>query len=417
MPDSKPPARPRTKRPSAAPAAKTPAKTPAKTAAKTATRPAVKPAVKQAAAPAVKPAAKPVAKPAVPAVAKPVAKPVARPVAPRPAPAPAPAPAPRRPAARVKATRLQAAVAANDPSALQSIAPHEPPQVGPNQIPVFQIHFDEAHRVSLDPDLIPYDNAGRCGPLREFEVFERLAADEGVQLSPLWGAVSWKFFAKTGLSGEALAQAVHDHPGCDLYYCNPSPEHEALFANFWHQGLTAHPGLRDIGQAVFAAAGVADGEFDLVMPSSAFSSCNYFVAGPAFWRSYLPFVRGIVDRATAGLPEATRLALESNAADPRNLHAGSSYWPFIVERLLPLYLRGPGAGLKTHKIALPTAEARLNPHLRRLREMKDVAHRTRSQWLYSCWLHFRNLYLLQTAGRDWCTRYLPQLNPSPVVFW
>jgi hypothetical protein len=370
------------------------------------------------------PVAEPVAKtpeaPARPSRQRAAAKapvPAPAPMAPRPAPSPSPSPAPRRRPARVKARGLQAAVAANDPSALQSIAPQEPPQVGPNQIPVFQIHFDEAHRVSLDPDLIPYDNAGRCGPLREFEVFERLAADEGVQLSPLWGAVSWKFFAKTGLSGEALAQAVHDHPGCDLYYCNPSPEHEALFANFWHQGQTAHPGLRDIGQAVFAAAGVAPGEFDLVMPSSAFSSCNYFVAGPAFWRSYLPFVRNIVDRATADLPEATRLALESSVADPRNLHAGASYWPFIIERLLPLYLRGPGAGLKTHKIVLPTAEARLNPHLRRLREMKDVAHRTRSQWLYSCWLHFRNLYLLQTAGRDWCTRYLPQLNPSPVVFW
>jgi hypothetical protein len=323
----------------------------------------------------------------------------------------------RRRQVRVRATGPQAADAANDASALRSIAPQEQPHVGPNQIPVFQIHFEEAQRVSLDPDLIPYDNAGRCGPLREFEVFERLAADDGVQLSPLWGAVSWKFFAKTGLSGEALAQVVHEHPGCDLYYCNPSPEHEALFANFWHQGQTAHPGMRELCQAVFAAAGVAAGEFDAVMPSSAFSSCNYFVAGPAFWHSYLPFVRGIIDRATAGLPEATRRTLESSVADPRNLHAGASYWPFIIERLLPLYLRGPGAGLKTHKIPLATAEARLNPHLRRLREMKDVAHRTRSQWLYSCWLHFRNLYLLQTAGRDWCTRHLPQLNPTPVVFW
>lgn len=397
MPDPKPPARPRAKRAPAATAAQiaAPAATPPAAPARAARPPRKRGSASlQAATPKTTPA----------------------PVTPPP-PAPAPPPRRRQARARVPATGPQVADAANDPLVLQSIAPHEPPQVGPNQIPVFQIHFEEAQRVSLDPDLIPYDNAGRCGPLREFEVFERLAADEGVQLAPLWGAVSWKFFAKTGLSGEALAQAVHEHPGCDLYYCNPAPEHEALFANFWHQGQTAHPGLRELCQAVFAAAGLPAGEFDAVMPSSAFSSCNYFVAGPAFWRSYLPFVRGIVDRAVAGLPEATRRTLDSSAADPRQLHAGATYWPFIIERLLPLYLRGPGAGLKLHKIALPMAEARLNPHLRRLREMKDVAHRTRSQWLYSCWLHFRNLYLLQTAGRDWCTRHLPQLNPSPVVFW
>jgi hypothetical protein len=128
-------------------------------------------------------------------------------------------------------------------------------------------------------------------------------------------------------------------------------------------------------------------------------------------------VRGIVDRARAGLPASLNRLLDSNLGDPRDLHAGASYWPFIVERLLPLYLRGPGATLKIHKITLPVNDSRMNPHLRRLREMKDVAHRSRSQWLYSCWLHYRNLYLLQTAGRDWCTRYLPQLSPAEIAFW
>ncbi len=405
MPDPKSPARSRAKRTPGATSAT--AKTPANPTSKRAAI-AVEPAF--ATAQAAHPASPPSESTATTVLP---ADPAHMPVAP---PQPSLTKPPRRRTTRARAAP-QVTDAANDASALTAIAPRELRQVGPNQIPVFQIHFEEAHRSNLDPDLIPYDNAGRCGPLREFEVFERLATDDGVQLAPLWGAVSWKFFAKTGLSGEALAQTLKEHAGYDLYYCNPAPENEALFANFWHQGQTAHPGLRDICKAVFAAADLPAGEFDAIMPSSAFSSCNYFVAGPAFWRSYLPFVRGIVDRATAGLPEDTRRTLESSVADPRNLHAGASYWPFIVERLLPLYLRGPGAGLKTHKIALPMAEARLNPHLRRLREMKDVAHRTRSQWLYSCWLHFRNLYLLQTAGRDWCTRQLPQLNPTPVVFW
>jgi hypothetical protein len=292
------------------------------------------------------------------------------------------------------------------------------PVVAPAQpAPVYQIYFRDDQRDGLDPDLIPYDNAGQAGALREFEVFERLHADEGVRLARHWGAVSWKFFMKTGLSGEELTRQMDAAPGFDLYYCNPSPDAEALYINLWQQGVVVHPGFRELCESVFEAGGLEVRQLDAIMPSQAFSTCNYFVGSQAFWASYLPFVRELVDRARATLPPAVRRMLDSSASDPRNLHAGSSYWPFIVERLLPVYLRGPGAALRVHKLSLSDPEARLNPHLRRLREMKDVAHRTRSQWMYSCWLHYRNLYMLQTNGREWCLRYLPQLTATAVVFW
>ena len=340
---------------------------------------------------------------------------------PLPAPLPDPLPAPRNKPAQRKPTR--AGILPDAPAVLQD--PADPlldtlPALAadaPQPVPIFQIHFDPAQRAGLDPKFIPYDNAGQDSPLREFEVFERLAAEEGVRVAPLWGAVSWKFFDKTGLSGEDIGRVLAAYPGRDLYYCNPSTDSEAVYANLWQQGLTVHPGFREICEGVFEAAGLDLRQLDAITPSQSLSSCNYFIGSQAFWASYLPFVRGVVDRARAALPKAMRRMLDSSMGDPRNLHAGASYWPFIVERLLPVFLRGPGAALKVHKIALPAAEAKLNPHLKRLREMKDVAHRTRSLWLYSCWLHYRNLYLLQTAGRDWCVRYLPQLTPAEVVFW
>jgi hypothetical protein len=334
--------------------------------------------------------------------------------------------APAVPAVRKSAARRKAATTSPDAAPMLAVVEVEPVPSGglsdplteaPHQVPVFQIFFEAAQRSNLDPGFLPCDNAGQNGPLREFNVFERLAAEEAMRIAPLWGAVSWKFSAKTGLDGEGLAQALRQHPGCDLYYCNPSPETEALYANLWQQGVTAHPGFREICESVFEAAGLDPRQLDAITPSQGFSSCNYFIGSQAFWRSYLPFVRGIVDQARASLPKSMARMLDSSLGDPRNLHAGASYWPFIVERLLPLYLRGPGAALKIHKITLPGTESRLNTHLKRLREMKDVAHRTRSQWLYSCWLNYRNLYLLQTAGRDWCTRYLPQLSPAEISFW
>jgi hypothetical protein len=284
-------------------------------------------------------------------------------------------------------------------------------------LPIYQIYFEPGQRAQLDPEFIPFDNAGKDDPLREFAVFEALAKDEGLRLAPLWGALSWRFTGKTGLTGQALRQAIEQHPGCDLYYCNPFPEHEALFTNGWQQGLTAHPAFTELCSAVFGAAGLDLRELKTIQPSHAFSACNYFVGSPAFWATYLPWVRDLLTRARAQLPAAVLSVLDSRLSDPRDQHAGSTYWPFIIERLLPLYLHSAGQGLKVHRITLPVAEARLNSHLLRLREMKDVAHRTRSPWLHACWLNYRNLYLLQTAGRDWCKRYLSLISPVEVDFW
>ena len=68
-------------------------------------------------------------------------------------------------------------------------------------VPIHQIYFRDDQRSSLDPDLIPCNNSGQSAALLEFEVFERLMGQGAVGMgsAPQWGAVSWKFFAKTGL--------------------------------------------------------------------------------------------------------------------------------------------------------------------------------------------------------------------------
>jgi hypothetical protein len=340
------------------------------------------------------------AKPAVRKKSPPVAVPPAVPVA-----QPAPAPAARRSRSAAGPVAL--------PPAPQALAVAQPRRPAPL---IHQIYFKADQRPGLDPAFVPLDNAGRDNPLREFAVFERLAAEAAQRQAPLWGALSWRFGQKTGLTGQALLQAIAAQPGQDLYYCNPFPEHEALYANGWQQGVSSHPAFTELCAAVFKAAGVDLAELRAVQHSQAFSACNYFVGSPAFWRAYLPWVRGLLERARAKLPPAVLRVLDSPLSDPRGLHAGSTYWPFIIERLLPLFLRQAGSGLKVHKLPLPAGEARLNTHLKRLREMKDVAHRSRSQWLYGCWLNYRNLYLLQTAGADWCKRYLPKISATELDF-
>ena len=55
-------------------------------------------------------------------------------------------------------------------------------------------------------------------------------------------------------------------------------------------------------------------------------------------------------------------------------------------------------------------------HLRLLREMKDVAHKTKSVWMAACWVNYRNVYVAQTNGREWCEKYLPGITPADVKF-
>ena len=316
----------------------------------------------------------------------------------------------KRPPAGVKRAAAGATVSDSAAPAEALKALHAP------EVAVYPIHFEPSQRASLDPAFIPLDNAGRVDPLFEFAVFERLAADDGVRLAPMWGAVSWRFGAKTGLTGQQWLDQMRQLPGADVYFCNPSPENEGLYASPWQQGVAKHPRLKELAGQVVACSGIDARELEDILPSQAFSSCNYFVGNARFWELYLPFVRGVVEAARRRLPAAVLAELDSSKADPMGLHPGATYWPFIVERLFTLFLNRHAGEVKAQKIPLPALEARLNAHLKRLREMKDVAHRTRSQWLYGCWLNYRNLYLLHAAGKEWCARHLPALVSKEVRF-
>jgi hypothetical protein len=283
-------------------------------------------------------------------------------------------------------------------------------------IRLFQIYYEPWHRDLLDPAFTPFDNTGRISELLEFDVFERLAASDATAGAALWGALSWRYSEKTGLSGTELRSIIAAHPDADVFYANPHVHNEALYHSMWVQGETAHPRFLEVARAFFAAAGLPADELSAIHPSADFSAANYFVGTPRFWAIYLPWVRETLARAEANLDPAMRALMHSTAADDRGLHGGATYLPFIVERLFPLFLRSAGRELKAHKVTSPSREAELNVHLRLLREMKDTAHRTSSTWLAVCWVNYRNLYLGQMHGAAWCQEYLRRVTPTDVRF-
>jgi hypothetical protein len=281
---------------------------------------------------------------------------------------------------------------------------------------IFQIYFEAWQRDLLDPAFVPFDNCGVQSELLEFDVFERLAKDKRTGGAELWGALSWRYAEKTGISGAELLAKIKKNPGHDVYYCNPHVANEALYHNMWMQGETAHPHFLELCSAVFKAAGIPDDELTSIQPSSAYSTANYFIGTSKFWALYIGFVRAVLAAADKNLLPEMKSLLHSTGADDRGLHGGATYVPFIVERLFTVFIRSVGRDLSKFKVDLPTSYSDLNVHLKLLREMKDVAHRTNSPWLAACWVNYRTLYLTQLHGKGWCQKYLRTITPTSVKF-
>lgn len=281
---------------------------------------------------------------------------------------------------------------------------------------IFQIYYENWQRDLLDVNFSGLDNSKSKSELLEFAVFEQLSKSEHVKDAQLWGALSWRFAEKTGMSGTDWVKNIEAHSGYDVYYCNPFPHNEALFHNYWLQGITTHPQFFPLCKAIFEVTGLPIEELTSLAPSDQFSSANYFVGTPKFWNTYIPWVQNVLTMANKKLPPKIRDLMHSKQADDRGIHNGATYVPFIVERLLPVFLKTAGKSLKAYKIALPERERELNVHLKLLREMKDVAHRTKSAWLAVCWANYRNLYLTQVSGKEWTKKYLPAITPTEVKF-
>ena len=292
----------------------------------------------------------------------------------------------------------------------------QPPRALNSPIRIFQIYFEPWQRELLDPAFYPLDNSRGSSELMEFAVFEQLQKNAATQGAALWGALSWRFGEKTGMQGADWVKQIVEHPGNDVYFCNPHLNNEAIFHNMWLQGEVSHPNFVAIVKAFFAAAGLDDKEITAIHPSNSFSAANYFVATPKFWERFIPFIRKTLVAADKKMNPQVRDLLHSKVADDKGLHAGATYVPFIVERLFAYFMRTEGKDLKAYKISLPERERELNVHLKLLREMKDVAHRTQSAWLAACWVNYRNLYLSQTNTKAWCEKYLRLITPTEVRF-
>jgi len=279
---------------------------------------------------------------------------------------------------------------------------------------IFQIYYESWQRDLLDPSFAAIDNSGLKSELEEFLVLERLAKSDYVKGAKLWGALSWRFTERTGMKSADWVAAIQADRGKDVYFCDPAPVNEALFHNLWLQGEIAHPRFLEVCVAFFKATKLPLETLSAIVPGDQYATANYFVGTPRFWELYLPWVAELFKVANKNMPPKERDLMHAKATD--GAHKGMSLMPFILERLFPIFMKTAGKDLSYKKIALPALDAQLNVHLKLLREAKNLAHSSKSAWLGALWVNYRNLYFIQTKGKEWCTKYLRTITPTDIKF-
>lgn len=236
----------------------------------------------------------------------------------------------------------------------------------------------------------------------------RLRLDPAVQASRLWGLLPSDFAQRTALSGSALRVLIASNPGYDCYFCDVHPELEAIHYNPWRQAEASNPNFVALSREFLKAAGLSDAPVDTLAHSSLFATGHLIVASPLFWSDYLNFIERILTQVEEKIDKTAKAALFDEV--PRE--GKYSYLYLIVARLLGIFLMMKDSTWRVCKFPLPAQEMSLNPHLRLLREMKDLAVSQKSQWMTSCWANYRSLYLVQAMGQAWITRHFAAINPD-----
>jgi hypothetical protein len=225
---------------------------------------------------------------------------------------------------------------------------------------VFQIHYDAASRAALDPDFEPLDNSGSERPdWYEYWPIRQFLRREPLDPAAYYGFLSPRFFAKTGLSGRQVREFARQADRADVITFSPHPCHSACFINVFEQGEFFYPGLLEAAARFLGEVAPGFSLQTCVTHSRNTVFSNFFLARPAFWRSWGELCERLFELAEA--PGGPLRALLSRTYDYAK-EGGPSARPvqakvFVVERVATfLLLSARFAVLNYPPFAFPLSE-------------------------------------------------------------
>lgn len=200
-------------------------------------------------------------------------------------------------------------------------------------IAIYQNYYSDKQLTCLDKQFIPHNNANAPHPeYREYPIFLKFYETGIYQQADYTGIMSWKFGAKTEISGNQFIQFINDHPGHDVYFINPFPAEER-FQSVWAQGDLCHPGLIALTQDVFDQIGYDIDIKNLLTTCQTSAYCNFWVGNQTFWDRYIAFTKPVYEYII-NAPESIRQQFFIRA----DRKSDSVYFPFVMERLFTTLL-------------------------------------------------------------------------------
>ncbi len=215
----------------------------------------------------------------------------------------------------------------------------------PVAVHLYQVAYSGATLAAVEPGYAVLDNLANPRP----DWFEYWPMRHFLQHQPLdddafYGFFSPKFGTKTALTHTDVVATVRAAaPQADVVLFSPQPDMGAFFLNVFEQAETFDPGfitaanawLAHSGQAVLLQhTGLALPPLQtLVMDTNQIVFSNYFVARPAFWRSWLA-----LNETLFAVCEGDPSALRDQLTHATNYPGNAQRKVFLQERSASLLL-------------------------------------------------------------------------------
>ncbi len=202
-------------------------------------------------------------------------------------------------------------------------------------IHIYQIYYSDQTKLSNDVGFIGLDNLANERPdWREYWPIRNYLLSNELNDDHFYGFFSPKFKDKTNLTSSDVHHFVNENFDADVILFSPFFDQSALFLNMFDQGSEAHGGIKD---ALANSVSMVAPDLDintLVMDNYNTVYCNYFVAKPAFWRSWFDLCELLYKEAEGN---KSKLGVQLNAF-VRHDGGVAPVKVFVIERIASLML-------------------------------------------------------------------------------
>jgi len=260
---------------------------------------------------------------------------------------------------------------------------------------VYQPYLDAGQLAQLDPAALPFDiSFNTQSTTREYELFRILHEHHlqaGLPDDMFWGLLSSKFETKSVSSLQSfISEATKARAdGADAYLYNPLIGHAAIYSNVWEHALMGgHPGMEPIFTFL------RDSGFAIALPQgqTTFFFCNYFAGNRKFWSGYFAFCEHVLNALEQEALRGTAAGRAYSGTANYSRDSNAAMRPFVIERLLGLYIpHAVASGMKVSAFSPSAADfewkfgARTGRLLHDLFERKEAFLQTREPSRLEAW--------------------------------